>query len=153
MIADKLRTQRDAARAEYEARSSSAATLPVMYGLVMQEMMDQSRQAMDSLTPEQQEIVKQVGRDTMGFYGEKLMASDESAMVTLTQGDDAAELVELTEAEYARVAELAQPSIEKWKNDMSAVGSDGDAMMAELYALIDKWTQVMETEGLPWERK
>ncbi len=107
----------------------------------------------DSLTPEQQEIVKQVGRDTMDFYGEKLMASDESAMVTLTQGDDAAELVELTEAEYARVAELAQPSIEKWKNDMSAVGSDGDAMMAELYALIDKWTQVMETEGLPWERK
>ena len=53
MPAGKLRAQRDAARAEYEARSSSAATLPVMYGLVMQEMMDQSRQAMDSLTPEQ----------------------------------------------------------------------------------------------------
>ena len=50
VAADKLRTQRDAARAEYEARSSSAATLPVMYGLVMQEMMDQSRQAMDSLS-------------------------------------------------------------------------------------------------------
>jgi hypothetical protein len=29
---------------------------------------------------------------------------------------------------------------------------DGDALMAELYELIDKWTAVMETEGLPWER-
>ena len=53
MTATKLRAQRDCALNEYEARSSSAATLPVMYGLVMQEMMDQSRQAMDSLTPEQ----------------------------------------------------------------------------------------------------
>ena len=53
MTADKLRTQRDCALTEYEARSSSAATLPVLYGLVMRELMDQSRQAMDSLTPEQ----------------------------------------------------------------------------------------------------
>ena len=52
----------------------------------------------------------------------------------------------------ARMQELVQPSIENWKADMSAVGSDGDALMAELYALIDKWTKVMETEGLPWER-
>lgn len=53
MTADRLRAQRDCARAEYEARSSSAATLPVMYGLVMRELMDQSRLAMESLTPEQ----------------------------------------------------------------------------------------------------
>ena len=53
MTTDKLRAQRDAARAEHEARSSSAATLPVMYGLVMRELMDQSRQAMESMTPEQ----------------------------------------------------------------------------------------------------
>ena len=53
MTASKLRAQRDCALNEYEARSSSAATLPVMYGLVMQEMMEQSRQAVDSLTPEQ----------------------------------------------------------------------------------------------------
>ena len=53
MTADKLRAQRDVARAEHRARSSSAATLPVMYGLVMRELMDQSRQAMESMTPEQ----------------------------------------------------------------------------------------------------
>ncbi|MDP6364417.1 MAG: YkgJ family cysteine cluster protein [Candidatus Poseidoniia archaeon] len=53
MTTDRLRAQRDCARNEYEARSSSAATLPVMYGLVMRELMDQSRQAMESLTPEQ----------------------------------------------------------------------------------------------------
>ena len=111
-----------------------------------------NKDTFERLTPEQQEIVRQVGRDTMDFYGEKLMASDESAMETLTTGDKAADLVELTDAEYARVTELAQPSIEKWKADMSAVGSDGDALMAELYELMDKWTKVMEAEGLPWDR-
>ena len=34
-----------------------------------------------------------------------------------------------------------------------ARGTAPRALMAELYALIDKWTKVMETEGLPWERK
>lgn len=112
-----------------------------------------NKDTFESLTPEQQETIKQIGRDMMDFYGEKLMASDESAMKILNEGDDAAEMVELTEAEYARVADLAAPSIEKWKNDMSAVGSDGDALIAELYTLIDKWTGVMESEGLPWENK
>lgn len=106
----------------------------------------------DSLSPEVQETIKQVGRDAMNFYGEELVTADIEAMEELTTGEDAADLIELTDAEYARMQELVQPSIENWKADMSAVGSDGDALMAELYALIDKWTKVMETEGLPWER-
>ncbi|WP_158970091.1 C4-dicarboxylate TRAP transporter substrate-binding protein [Chachezhania sediminis] len=102
----------------------------------------------DSLSPEDQETIKQVGRDAMDFYGERLMASDIKAMETLAADND---MIELTDAEYARIHELAQPSIDKWKADMSAVGSDGDATMAELYQLIDKWTAVMESQGLPWD--
>lgn len=107
----------------------------------------------DALTPEQQAILKQVGRDVMDFYGENLMAADVKAMTTLTTGEHAVDLVKMPEADYARVSDLFAPSIENWKADASAVGTDGDALMAELFTLIDKWTAVMETEGLPWERK
>jgi hypothetical protein len=44
------------------------------------------------------------------------------------------------------------PMFDKWKADADAVGTDGDALLNELYRLIDKWTKVMEDEGLPWKR-
>lgn len=111
-----------------------------------------NKDTFESLSPEHQEIIRQIGRDTMDFYGEKLMAADIKAMETLTTGEHAVEVVELPDAEYGKIADLVQPSFDKWKADMSAVGSDGDAYLAELYTLIDKWTAVMENEGLPWER-
>ncbi|WP_375688312.1 C4-dicarboxylate TRAP transporter substrate-binding protein [Pseudooceanicola sp. LIPI14-2-Ac024] len=111
-----------------------------------------NKDTFEMLTPEQQEIVKQIGRDTINFYGERLITADEKAMETLNTGEDAVEFVELTDAEYEKMTEMAQPSIEKWKADMSAVGMDGDAMLEEFLQLVDKWTQVMETEGLPWDR-
>ncbi len=107
----------------------------------------------DSLTPEQQAIIKQIGRDTMDFYGEMLADADVKAMETLTTGPKAVDLVELPAEDYARIAELFKPSVANWKADASAVGTDGEALMAELYTLIDKWTAVMEKDGLPWERK
>lgn len=125
-----------------DLRLSSLASLGTMM----------NKDTFERLTPEQQEVVKQVGREAMDFYGERLMASDEVAMAVLTEGEDASELVELTEEEYARITELAVPSIERWKNDMSAVGSDGDAMLSQFRTLVEKWTKIMETEGLPWER-
>ena len=111
-----------------------------------------NKDTFESLSPEHQKAIKEIGYEVMDFYGERLLASDIKAMETM-QGPDGIEVVELTEAEYAKVSELVQPSIDKWKADMSAVGADGDALMAELYALIDKWNAVMETEGLPWDRK
>jgi TRAP-type C4-dicarboxylate transport system substrate-binding protein len=111
-----------------------------------------NKDTFNALTPEQQKIVKEVGRDVMDFYGENLAAADIKAMETLTTGDKAADLVELPAEDYARIGDLFKPSIENWKADAAGVGTDGEALMAELFTLIDKWTAVMETEGLPWER-
>lgn len=111
-----------------------------------------NKDTFEALSPEHQKIVLEVGRDVMDFYGENLAAADTKAMATLTTGENAVDLVELPEADYARISELFAPSIENWKSDASGVGTDGEALMAELYVLIDKWNAVMEAEGLPWER-
>ncbi len=111
-----------------------------------------NKDTFDALSEEQQATIRQIGRDTMDFYGERLMMADAKAMETLGTGENAVEFVELTDAEYDRMNELAQPSIVKWKADAAAVGADGDALIAEFLKLVDKWTKVMETEGLPWER-
>ncbi|OWU86745.1 hypothetical protein ATO6_03220 [Oceanicola sp. 22II-s10i] len=111
-----------------------------------------NKDTFESLSPENQEIIKQIGRDTMDFYGQRLAEADIKAMETLTTGEDAVDMVELPAEDYARIDELFAPSIQNWKNDASAVGTDGDALIAELMQLIDKWTAVMEQQGLPWER-
>jgi len=111
-----------------------------------------NKDTFERLSPEQQEVILQVGRDTMDFYGERLEKADIEAMEAMTTGEDKIELVELSDAEYARISDLFEPSITNWKADMSAVGNDGDVLMQELYQLIDKWTEVMETQGLPWNR-
>lgn len=111
-----------------------------------------NKDAFERLSPEEQQIIKQVGVDTIDFYGEKLQQADVAAMETLTTGDDAVEIVELSDAEYARITELFQPSIENWKADAAAAGTDADALMQEFFGLVDKWNNVMETQGLPWER-
>ncbi|WP_319824040.1 C4-dicarboxylate TRAP transporter substrate-binding protein [Thalassovita sp.] len=112
-----------------------------------------NKDTFDALTPEQQATIKQIGRDVMDFYGERLAVADVKAMETLTTGPKAVEMVELPAADYDRLDELFKPSIANWKADASAVGTDGDALMAELFALIDKWTAVLEKDGLPWDRK
>lgn len=112
-----------------------------------------NKDTFDALSPEHQQIIKQVGRDTMDFYGERLAAADVKAMETLTTGENAVDLVELPAADYAKMDELFKPTIDNWKADASAVGTDGEALMADLFALIDKWTAEMETKGLPWAPK
>ena len=112
-----------------------------------------NKDTFEALSPEQQEVVKGVGRDVMDFYGERLAQADIKAMETLTTGEDAVDLVKLPAADYEQIDVLFKPSIDNWKADASAVGTDGDALMQELYALIDKWTAVMEKDGLPWERQ
>ncbi|MGH1452702.1 MAG: C4-dicarboxylate TRAP transporter substrate-binding protein [Paracoccaceae bacterium] len=104
-----------------------------------------------SLTEEQQAAILSIGPDVMNFYGEALEEADVKALETLTTGDDAVEFVKLSDAGYDKMSETSAPMIEKWKVDAEAVGTDGTALLNELYALIDKWEAVMEADGLPWK--
>lgn len=106
----------------------------------------------EALTPEQQEAILSIGPDLINYYGENLAQADKEAIETLSTGKYAAEFVTMSDADYDRMDEVGAPMIDKWKADAAAVGTDGDALLDELYRLMDKWTKVMETEGLPWER-
>jgi TRAP-type transport system periplasmic protein len=106
----------------------------------------------ESLSEQEQEAILSIGPDLIDYYGESLEAADTKALETLQTGEYAVEFVDMPDADYAVLQEAAAPTIEKWKRDVATYGGDGDALLAELYALMDKWTQVMETEGLPWTR-
>lgn len=106
----------------------------------------------EALTPEQQDAILSIGPDVMNYYGENLAKADADALETLSTGDYAVEFVTMSDADYDLMDEVGAPMIDKWKADAAAVGTDGDALLADLLRLIDKWTKIMEAEGLPWER-
>ena len=63
MDAKQLKTQRDAALNDYEAKTESNAVVPFLYSVIMGELVDQSRKSMEHMTEEQkaqiQDIVKE----------------------------------------------------------------------------------------------
>jgi len=63
MTADKLRAQRDAAQEEYQAKVATGGILPLLYGIIMGEMMEQSRKAMDAMSPEQKAELEKMFKD------------------------------------------------------------------------------------------
>jgi TRAP-type transport system periplasmic protein len=111
-----------------------------------------NKDTFERLTPEQQETILSIGPDVMNYYGEKLEKADEEAIEALSTGDDAVEFVTLSDADYDAMDKAGAPMFDKWKADAAAVGTDGEALLNELYRLIDKWTKVMEDDGLPWKR-
>lgn len=63
MTADKLHAHRDAALEEYQAKVATGSVLPLLYGIIMGEMMEQSRKAMESMTPEQKAELEKMFKD------------------------------------------------------------------------------------------
>jgi len=63
MDAMQLKTQRDAAMADYEAKMESNVVVPLLYSIIMGELVDQSRKSMEHMTEEQksqlQDIIKE----------------------------------------------------------------------------------------------
>ena len=63
MTAEQLKNQRDSAKADYEAKIESNTVVPLIYSVIMGDLVDQSKKAMENMTDEQkdqlQDIVKE----------------------------------------------------------------------------------------------
>ena len=111
-----------------------------------------NKDTFERLSQEDQQAILSIGPDMMNFYGEKLEQADKHALEVLSKGEEAVDFVTLSDADYDAMDQAGSPMFAKWYADADAVGTDGEALLTELYGLMDKWTQVMEDEGLPWAR-
>lgn len=110
-----------------------------------------NKDSFDSLTPEQQTAILEVGADMADYYGEALAAADTKSMTKMTEVDGI-KLVEFNEAEQAVMQEASKVTTEDWLSDAEATGLDGQATIDELVAVMAKWQNEVDTKGFPWER-
>ena len=63
MTAEQLRIQRDSAKNDYDARIESNTLVPLLYSIIMGDLVDQSKKAMENMTDDQktqlQDLIKE----------------------------------------------------------------------------------------------
>ncbi len=70
MSEEELKEVREAAREDFEARVSTSMLLPVIHGLALKFLLEQSKKQMNGLTEEQKEKLKEIlGEDVKGSPG------------------------------------------------------------------------------------
>jgi len=109
-----------------------------------------NRDTFDSLSAEDQEAIRAAGAAMSDYYGEQLDIADKEAMAKMT--DAGVVLKEFSPEGLATLWDAAQPTVQDWLADADATGLDGQALLDEMTALLAKWNEIAETEGLPWTR-
>ena len=104
----------------------------------------------DSLAPEQQALLAEVGRDMADEFGRLITAANDAAVADMKERG--IEVVQLPEEERVRFVELGQPYVANWIATAGQVGLPGETLLEEYNALISRYTQERDEQGYPWER-
>ena len=80
------------------------------------------------------------GQEVSAMAGRIMEEADAAGKAVAVERGNA--IVTLDEAETARWKEAAQPVVERWLADMQEKGIDGQALIDEAKALIDKYTKM-----------
>lgn len=111
-----------------------------------------NKDTFESLSAEEQAAVLEAGASMPDHYGETLGQAEAAALAKMQAGDNAITVKSFVEADYDAFSETAKPIVKKWLADAEATGLDGQALIDEMTALIEKWNKIEATQGVPWER-
>jgi len=130
--------------ADYMTEVALGQTLA--FGIIM------NLQTYQSLTPEQQAIMDELGRDFTANMAEIMYNSRTETKAKLAAGVDGESVTMLDPAPGMRDAlvEVALAQSDAWVEKADGKGLDGSAIMADWMALTEKYQQKLDAEGYPW---
>lgn len=110
-----------------------------------------NKNAFDRLAPEAQEILLEAGKNMSDELGRLITADNEAAIETMREAG--VEIIELPAEERQKLVVGGKKYIDEWVEQVSGMGLDGEAMLEEYQALLDKYAQERDELGYPWERE
>lgn len=131
--------------ADYMTEVNLGQTLA--FGIIM------NQQTYQSLTPEQQQIVDELGRDFTANMAEIMYTSRTETKAKLAEGIDgeAVEMLDPEEGMREALVEVALAQSGAWVEKAKAKGLDGDTVMADWLALTQKYQDELDANGYPWD--
>jgi TRAP-type C4-dicarboxylate transport system substrate-binding protein len=117
------------------------------FGIIM------NLQTYQSLTPEQQEIIDELGRDFTVNMAEIMYNSRTETKAKLAEGIDgkAVEMLDPEEGMREALVEVALAQSGTWVEKANAKGLDGETVLADWLALTQKYQDELNANGYPWD--
>ncbi len=109
-----------------------------------------NKDAYDALEPAHQEALMEAGSGMADELGKLIELDNQAGIDKMTEAD--VEIIELPEAERAKLVEKGQVYIDEWVEQANSVGLDGAALLEEYRGLIEKFQAERDDQGYPWER-
>ena len=105
----------------------------------------------DRLTDEEKAVLDEVSSDFIDHLAEVMTASDESAKEAMSaESGGSVTIREMSDEDRQRLNEASAKSIAAWAEQAKASGIDGEKLLADYEALIEKYRGVQESDGYPW---
>ena len=105
----------------------------------------------ESLSPEHQKIVTQLGSDYIDKYAEAIAIGNAKAMADL-KADPAVTIHEFSAADKKALIDAAGGYLAAWKGKMKDGGMDADAYRSHYLSLLKKYDDERKAKGYPWKR-
>ncbi|MBV7394071.1 C4-dicarboxylate TRAP transporter substrate-binding protein [Mameliella sediminis] len=107
-----------------------------------------------SLSEEQQGILMTAGSDMIDFFAQLQIQSVDEMIEQLESGHygKTVSVIDLDPAVRNALLEGTEPYIQDWRTKFTEAGYDGDAIWDQYKSLIDKYTEIRDAEGYPWNR-
>jgi len=118
------------------------------FGIAMNE------NSFQSLTPEQQKLIGELGKEFTEYVAEKMHASRTDVKKELQAGIDGhkVEVVEPSPELRADLLKIAEADVSKWIEKAKTKGMDGDAVLGAYKSLVEKYSKERDDKGYPWTR-
>ncbi|SIS64838.1 TRAP-type C4-dicarboxylate transport system, substrate-binding protein [Roseivivax lentus] len=110
-----------------------------------------NKQIFDGLPAETQQVLLEAGRKMSDELGRLITADNEAAIETMKEAG--VEIIELPEAERAKLVSEGAKYVDEWVAQMGELGLDGAAILEEYKGLLAKYAQERDEMGYPWERE
>jgi TRAP-type C4-dicarboxylate transport system substrate-binding protein len=114
-----------------------------------------NKDTFDSLSPEHQQVIMDLGRDFTREHFSKIMwDARKAARAKLQDGVDGYKVqVHTPDPEMVpALAEIVNKDTAKWIEKAEKKKLPADALLAEYQALVDKYTAERDSKGYPWDR-
>ncbi|MDF2368476.1 C4-dicarboxylate TRAP transporter substrate-binding protein [Sneathiella sp.] len=108
----------------------------------------------DSLTPEQQKIINDLGVESIDYYVKKMLLDNDILINNPTSEIDGTKvnIYELSDADKARLLEATSKYLEDWRKGANESGVDAAALQTQFLDLLKKYDDERKAKDYPWNR-
>lgn len=113
-----------------------------------------NKEFFDGLSEANQGAIMQAGQEMTNVYAKIVSGVNGKVLKGLrsSEGSKKIEVIDLGEADTAKLNAASQPFIDEWRENAQSVGLDPDTLMASFVAAVDEYSAEFEAKGYPWER-